>query len=317
MRYYLSFDGGGTKLSGLLFDENARFLAAATTEGVNPNIYTEAQVRDSIQRNVAIMLEQSPVRVEAIDTVFINQMEPFHSVLRGRIPCSHFVFNSEGTLGVLCCGMTNGLCILSGTGSDVFLVEEGDTRDIFGGWGYLLGDEGSGLAIGREAVRSLLCFLEGRIPEAPLHTRLSAELGVSDKKELLSRCYQCPLPSRLIASLCRLVSAAAQVGCPISLEILQDAGRALGEQAEAMYRKHPHAVSLPVCTTGSVLRHCVPVQEALEAHLRGCLPQPPRFFSPLFPPVVGGAASYILSMRGELSPEVLDHLVQNSQALAL
>ena len=317
MRYYLSFDGGGTKLSGLLFDENARFLAAATTKGVNPNIYTEEQVRDSIRRNVASLLEQSPVRVEAIDTVFVNQMEPFPSVLHDLLPCSHFAFNSEGTLGVLCCGVTDGLCVLSGTGSDVFLVEEGETRDTFGGWGYLLGDEGSGLAIGREAVRSLLCFWEGRIPEAPLHARLCAELGANGKGELLSRCYQHPLPARLIASLCRLVSAAAQAGCPVSLEILQEAGRALGELTEPMYRKQPHAVSLPVCTTGSVLRHCAPVQEALEAHLRGRLSQPPCFLSPLFPPVVGGAASYILSAHGELSPEALDHLVQNSQALAL
>ncbi len=54
----------------------------------------------------------------------------------------------------------SGVALIAGTGSFAFGRGEGDRVVRAGGWGYLLGDEGSGFAMGQEAL--LRCLPSGR-----------------------------------------------------------------------------------------------------------------------------------------------------------
>ena len=317
MRYHLAFDGGGTKLSGLLFDDDLRLLAYARTGGVNANIYPKDQVHDSIRENLALLLDQCPEPVEKVDTIYGTQGYDYFPIASERLGCAHFTSCAEGMLGVLSCGVADGLCALSGTGSDVFWVENGEIQESLGGWGYLIGDDGSGTDIGREALRSLFRRFDGLIPQALLHTRLQQELHIQSRGDLIACCYRSVSPPRLVSSCCRIVAAAAQEGCPVAHAILCNAGRMLGETMEALYHKVPQAASLPICTTGSVLHHCEPVRRAFEDYLLEHLPTPPQFLSPLFEPVVGMVVYHVLERRGALSPGELDLLIQNSRSLSL
>jgi glucosamine kinase len=51
-------------------------------------------------------------------------------------------------------GLTDGIAVISGTGSIAVGAWQGRTA-LVGGWGYLLGDEGSGYWIVRSAIREL------------------------------------------------------------------------------------------------------------------------------------------------------------------
>ena len=81
------------------------------------------------------------------------------------------VFVQCTVVGVLACGMTEGLCALAGTGSDVFLIQNLKCTDTIGGWGYLLGDDGSGVWTGVHAARELAKAVSGMIPKTDSTTR--------------------------------------------------------------------------------------------------------------------------------------------------
>ena len=81
-----------------------------------------------------------------------------------------------------------GVLIVVGTGSSI-LVRTPETGFIrWGGWGYLLGDEGSGYSIGRAGMRTVAASIDANEPTA-LTTRAAADLSVSTRDELLQKVY--------------------------------------------------------------------------------------------------------------------------------
>ena len=69
-----------------------------------------------------------------------------------------------------------------------------------GGWGYVLGDEGSGYWIGRLALRAVVRHADGRGRVTSLTPRLLAHFGVARATELIHKVYHEELSPRSIAA---------------------------------------------------------------------------------------------------------------------
>ena len=80
-------------------------------------------------------------------------------------------FHSEPLAGLAAAMKTGGAVALSGTGSNAFLVREGQVLSAVGGWGPLLGDEGSGYEIGLNALKAAIYSHDGRRPKSMLYSR--------------------------------------------------------------------------------------------------------------------------------------------------
>lgn len=80
-------------------------------------------------------------------------------------------------------GETPGLAGILGTGSVLAAYDGKEVVDIYGGFGYLIGDEGSGYAFGRQLIHA---YLNGTLPQA-LTARMSAQLG--DRAAVLKEVY--------------------------------------------------------------------------------------------------------------------------------
>ena len=145
MRYYMAFDGGGTKLQGILFDEDCRLLSSARTEGVNTTVRSREQAEENVRACIRALLEQAGREIPAIALAVSTEPHLYEEQLRRFLPCGGSMTAGEGGVGVLACGETDGICALSGTGSDIFYVEDGRETDVLGGWGHLLDDDGSGV----------------------------------------------------------------------------------------------------------------------------------------------------------------------------
>ena len=103
-----------------------------------------------------------------------------------------------------------GILIYAGTGSiAVHITKSGELKRM-GGWGYLLGDEGAGYWIGREAIRSCLYALEMNEPLSHFHETILAELDVEDWVGIRNFVYS--EHRSAIASLSRFVSDEAHAG---------------------------------------------------------------------------------------------------------
>jgi glucosamine kinase len=90
-------------------------------------------------------------------------------------------------------GLTDGIAVISGTGSMAVGAWQGRTA-LAGGWGYLLGDEGSGYWIVRTAIRELLARLGSDAPPGALAGCLLDAAGARDLTELRGMFYRQPEP---------------------------------------------------------------------------------------------------------------------------
>lgn len=302
MSYYISFDGGGSKLQGVLFDSQYRILSTAKSGGVNPFVHSEEESEENIRQCVKMLLEEADVEIPEIESLYTSQGDDYRKVVREFVPCRRAVDCGEGPFGLLTSGLTSGICALSGTGSDIFYVKDGRILDILGGWGYVLGDLGSGFWIGREAACSMFHYMEGTRPASLLHKKIEEEHGIHDKMDMFRTIYRQTSPAYYVASFCTTVGHAAREGDPESIALLEEAGETLAGRVCQMMEKYHLPVDTPVCTAGSVFRYCDAMRQKFESTLRARLPKA-GIYHPMFEPVVGGILFCMMEKGEPLSQE--------------
>jgi N-acetylglucosamine kinase-like BadF-type ATPase len=97
------------------------------------------------------------------------------------------------------------ITLVAGTGSNLCGRNEGGRPQRLGGWGYILGDEGSGFAIGLAALQSVCREFDDGVPLSPFHASLLRGAGLSDIQQLIDFVYQSPIPRSDIAKLSQIV----------------------------------------------------------------------------------------------------------------
>ena len=147
-----------------------------------------------------------------------------------------------------------GILIYAGTGSiAVHITKSGELKRM-GGWGYLLGDEGAGYWIGREAIRSCLYALEMGEPLSHFHETIFAELEAKDWVGIRNFVYS--EHRSAIASLSRFVSDEANSGENAAKTILDGSAHELNSLRNRMQHllgSYSHTIVLAggVLTDGS------------------------------------------------------------------
>lgn len=111
-----------------------------------------------------------------------------------------------------------GILLMAGTGSIAFGHAEDGREARVGGWGSLLGDEGSGYAIGVEAMRRVARSVDKRGRPTDLGRRILARLGLGDPQELIT--WSSTASRAAIAGLVPEVQDAAAGGDAVAGEIL-------------------------------------------------------------------------------------------------
>lgn len=125
-------------------------------------------------------------------------------------------------------GSESGLVIVAGTGSVVLgRTRDGTTRRV-GGWGYRLGDPGSGYAVGRVGLQAVVAAFDGGADTA-IRPRVADQYDVNDREALIHWVYQDEGGLQTVAP---LVIEAAADGDPVASDILTSQADALTQQVE-------------------------------------------------------------------------------------
>jgi len=190
-----------------------------------------------------------------------------------------------------------GIIVIAGTGSIAFGRNAVGRTARAGGWGYVLGDEGGGFDIARQALRAALQYEEGWGPETSLHNLLTGALGASSANGVLHRFYA-DISRTRFATLARIVDQAAACGDPIAISILTDAGDELARYAEGVHRNlFGEAEMVSVARVGGVFRSetlCERFGHAVQKRI-GC-PVTVPMFSP-----AAGALLEAMRLDGNMS----------------
>ncbi len=141
-------------------------------------------------------------------------------------------------------GLESGIAVIAGTGSTAIGVVGGREHRA-GGWGYLLGDEGSGYWVAREAVREIC----RRHDEEAIPGPLVSVFGRRSAKELIARFHESPEPWRW-ASYAPTVLDCAD---PFAEVVMAGAARALTALAADVARRLDHPAPVPVVLAGGLL----------------------------------------------------------------
>lgn len=166
-----------------------------------------------------------------------------------------------------------GVILIAGTGSIAYGLDDEGRLARAGGWGWILGDEGSGFAIGRQALSAALAALDGAGPDTVLGDRIRAAWGLGHVADAIPRIYADPSAARTeIAALVPQVTQAAQEGDAVAQAILEQAGRDLAHLAATLLRrmrlKEPR-----VATAGGVLEGVPRVRAELVRQLAELFPE--------------------------------------------
>ncbi len=160
------------------------------------------------------------------------------------------------------------LGIISGTGSVVIARSRAGQPSVAGGWGYLLGDEGSGYSIGREAVRTVLTVGEEGGATTQLADALLAHFASPNAALLPGLIHRLPHPRTDLASLARVVVDLAGEGDPCCDMLIANAARDLAEvAARAAKRAGLFGEEVSLALSGGVLTHCATLRERLQDEL--------------------------------------------------
>jgi glucosamine kinase len=159
------------------------------------------------------------------------------------------VIVSDAMLVLPAAGLDDGIAVICGTGSVAVGSWQGRTVQA-GGWGYLLGDEGSGYWIVREALRVLFGRRERGCPPGELGSELLSATGADDLPTLHRLYFSQPHLPRQWARHARLVLASAD---PAAADIAARAADALAALASAAGRALDAPASLPVVLAGGLL----------------------------------------------------------------
>jgi N-acetylglucosamine kinase-like BadF-type ATPase len=164
------------------------------------------------------------------------------------------------------------IAVISGTGSIAIANEpEQDISVRAGGWGYLLGDDGSAFDIGRNAVRAVLAFHEGHGPGTSLSSRIYVETGTDNLRDVIGYFYKQSNSRNLISSLAPLVSDAAENGDEVAQAILEEAGRSLGRLVRTVLEqigRDKSVTEYSLAAGGGVLANVETVRSTLKEYLR-------------------------------------------------
>jgi len=163
--------------------------------------------------------------------------------------------------------VSSGIAVVAGTGSSVY-GQAGDGREMtVGGWGHLLGDEGSGYDICRRALRAVTQAADGRGPQTRLSEAIPAALGVAGVAELRERCYPVP-PVPELARLAKVVldlAPADEVSASIVAGAAADLALAVHTCSERL--ELPLSSPVRIVAAGGLLRPGSPLLALLAVAL--------------------------------------------------
>jgi N-acetylglucosamine kinase-like BadF-type ATPase len=283
----LGLDIGGTHTRARLVRDDA---VLAEAEGGSASL--TAAGRQQAETALTAILSQLGLRQASLDAVCAGSAGSGSGDARAFLQARLAPLTRHGTVIVVndvalvlpAAGVGDGIAVVAGTGSNCVGRHAGRERAV-GGWGYLLGDEGSGYWIVKQAVRELLRRHDDEAPPGPLTGDLLDAVGCPDQRTLLQRFYDDPRPDTWAAHVPTVLSTKD----PFGAEILDRAAQALAGLAASCSRRLDAPPGLPVVLAGGLLTGHLALADRTGDHIRRLLPHAP--VQTLNQPPVAGAVA--------------------------
>lgn len=243
-------DGGGTRSRAAVATGDGDLVGYAEGGPTNSRSAGDATAAENTHDVIAEAVAEAgsagpPVTAVLVTSASVDtraHAEVLAGGVRRAVPAGATIAVVADTLGcwAATAKMAPAVAVIAGTGSSVLAasLEEGSRR--FGGWDYVLGDEGSGFAIGVSALRETLLVSEGRSDASALAQACRQRLGIAaEVDELFDRIYKPAVDKAAVAAFAQDVFDLANGGDGPSARLIEEeAGRLAATVAAAVDQFH-------------------------------------------------------------------------------
>lgn len=289
--YLMGIDGGGSTVRvGLASTQDpTRLLHHVEGESVNPSSLGASLARERLHGAIRDLLERAnatPADVWAcavgIAGASVEHSEDWlRDTLAPVLPSVRLALSSDVEIALVGAnGTPYGTLVLAGTGSVALGIDSDGRRLQVGGWGYLIGDEGSGYALSMRALQHMAHDSDAGIASR-LTQEVLAHFDERTPKALMRRLYAQPSPPvRDVATFTPRLLALADEGEPTAQAIVEDGAGALSTLVKHVQQRLALPSGAPLGFAGSLLTNDTALSRALARRV-GLSALPIPRFTPL------------------------------------
>lgn len=243
--YVLGLDCGGTSTQALLAAVTGEILGRGTGGPANYTSHGVKTVVESSKQAIQEALSQAQLDLDTVQSSGAVLAAGVSGASRQQDQ-NHITqaFQSEGFQNIVithdgvialygALSGQDGVVVISGTGSIAFGKHGHETARV-GGWGYLLGDEGSGFKISLRVLQHIMWGYDGRGPREPVLEEAALEyFQISSAEQFVPVLYRLPLDRAYIGGFTKVITTLAAAGNQTCIRILHHAGTELGRLGKA------------------------------------------------------------------------------------
>ena len=248
MSYYIGIDGGGTKTKCVLCNDSLEVIYQTKSEPSNFLTIGTARVANTIIELVNNCCTSSNLSVSEIENITIGttgagresdalklkeaviakaksvnlKLNSFNVVSDARIALEGSFTGKPGSI------------LIAGTGSIMFGKDKDGVIHRVGGFGRLIGDEGSGLTLGKKGLNLISKYYDERGKATLLTNKVEKQYDISDQSDLIIKVYSDGFNMQDIAP---LVIESANEGDELCKDILDQETNELLLHIMAMKKK--------------------------------------------------------------------------------
>lgn len=274
-QFFLGLDGGASSSKWCVINVFGEKIFEGKSGPVDGHIYREvskvrlAKLLKEIRNTVPYEISAAHVGLTGSPESFEDQIE-LKDCFKEFLGVSRLTIENDVYLGYRTAfGDEFGLFLYAGTGSILVYRETNGKLNRIGGWGYLLGDEGAGYWIGREAIRETLRAMEeGRRSSL---SDLIMEASGGDSWDKIKR-FVYSTSRENIASLAKPVLQVAESGSEEAKQVVVRAGLELSgliKRAQKVLDEdsYPIAFSGGIATDSSILKAVIEREVGQEVRI--------------------------------------------------
>lgn len=273
---YVGIDGGGTQSRLIAVDEKNHYYGPfyGGSTNLNSNRYDDVKIvilellkALEVAVGEALNIQSLCIGSAGIDTAedIIRMKQMFQTLL----PSTNIIVVNDVEI-VLEANSENaeGVVLISGTGSIGYGKNTQGETFRSGGFGHLLGDEGSGYWIGKEILRHVYRSEDGRGPETRLLDLVKDFYQVETLDDLLKKVYDYADDKTFIAGCSLLLQKAIDEEDQVALQIMNEVIEELYLLVKAVQKKLQLGDNYPIILSGGTILKNQSIYEGLKSRLK-------------------------------------------------
>lgn len=322
----LAVDGGGTGCRAALCNKEGQILSYAQVGscnyhsiGIEKAVITLTALLTALTKHQPLQVSYVVLGLAGLDTkkdqaaltLIVHKALTAANIKADKV-CLYndAMLTLKGSIG-----HQNGILLAAGTGSIACGITKDGREARVGGWGYRVGDEGSGYSIGKAGITHVLRAYDGREKSSGISAAILKAMSLADEDQLINWIYSSQFSVSQIASLTPIILKLAAEGDQQGKQIIQHACQELTEMAlSAIYKLDLINAEFSLLLSGGVLKNPMirhPLMEQLTSLCKGL-----QVMVPIHQPICANLR-YGLMMAGIDNDLIIDQLSKQIDTLSI